>query len=102
MHCDRVKETANDTQLLASAPVRQQASGALPPFGNKNDVAELLGMSRRSVDNFMAAGMPYCALSKRAVRFDLAEVRAWVKQRYGTRRNGPAVGMESTDNSAES
>ena len=57
-------------------------------FGDKNEVAKMLGLCRRSIDNLMAAGLPHCKLSPRKVVFDLAEVHAWVKQRYSCQRIG--------------
>ena len=61
-------------------------SAADLPFGSKRDVAAMLQMSVRSVDNYVARGCPHIALSKRRLRFDLAEVRAWFKQQYGQQR----------------
>lgn len=61
-------------------------SGAPPAFGDKRAVAAMLGMSVRSVDNLMGQGMPYMRLGTRRVRFDLEEVRTWLKGHFGTRR----------------
>ena len=55
-------------------------------FGTKRDVAKMLKMSIRSVDNFLARGCPVIKLSPRCCRFDLAEVKNWFKQQYGERR----------------
>jgi predicted DNA-binding transcriptional regulator AlpA len=74
-------EADTGTKLLA---------GALR-FGSKRDVATMLQMSVRSVDNYVARGCPCIALSKRRLRFDLAEVREWFKQQYGQQRRGKAA-----------
>lgn len=57
-----------------------------PQFADKKAIAEMLGMSTRSVDNFLAAGMPHMKFGARCVRFDVDEVRAWLKAQYGHRR----------------
>ena len=62
------------------------ANDTLPRFGSKRDVAAMLQMSVRSVDNYLAAGCPVIMLSKRRCRFDLAEVREWFKTQYGQQR----------------
>ena len=57
-------------------------------FGGKREVAKLIGCCERSVDNYMQRGCPYYKLGHRQVRFDLGEVRAWVKLEYRCRRIG--------------
>lgn len=57
-------------------------------FGAKQDVANMLGICRRSVDNLMARGLPHLKLGVRKVRFDLAEVADWAKRTYGQKRIG--------------
>ena len=52
-------------------------------FGTKRDVAKMLKMSVRSVDNYIASGCPVVKLSPRRCRFDMAEVKAWFKTQYG-------------------
>ena len=53
------------------------------PFGTKQDVARMLQMSTRTVDSYLAAGLPHLKLGTRRVRFDLATVKAWVLEKYG-------------------
>jgi hypothetical protein len=90
--------------LKSSQPVSSASDGKLDAvvgtkllagelrFGSKRDVAAMLQMSIRSVDNYVARGCPHIALSKRRLRFDLTEVRAWFKQQYGQqRRAAPKV-----------
>jgi len=59
-------------------------------FGTKRDVARMLQMSVRTVDNFLAAGLPHVKISKRRVRFDIPECREWFKRNYGQQRKGKA------------
>lgn len=55
-------------------------------YGSKRDVARMLQMSVRSVDNFVARGCPHLAVSSRRLRFDMAEVRAWLAENFRTQR----------------
>ena len=61
-------------------------------FGSKRDLAAMIGLSVRSVDNYLSAGLPHIALSKRRIKFDLAECRLWFKEKYGARRLGKLHG----------
>lgn len=49
----------------------------------KPQVAKLLHCGKRTVDNYMAQGMPHQKPSPRKVTFDAAEVLKWYKQKYG-------------------
>jgi hypothetical protein len=73
---------------IPDADTGTKLSGTSSQFGSKRDVAAMLQMSIRSVDNFVARGCPCIALSKRRLRFDLGEVREWFKAEYGARRTG--------------
>lgn len=53
------------------------------PLGDKRDVASMLKVSLRSVDNYIASGCPVIKPSPRLCRFDLAEVKSWFKTQYG-------------------
>ena len=58
-------------------------------FGDKRAVGLLAGnMSLRWVDGELAKGMPHLKLGPRRCRFDLAEVKVWLKERYGVQRRG--------------
>jgi hypothetical protein len=57
--------------------------GSPPSLGDKRSVATLAGMkTTRWVDDQLALGMPHLKLGPRRVRFDLVEVREWLKQKY--------------------
>ena len=45
----------------------------------KRDLAGMLGVSERSVTNYMRAGLPYIKLG-RSVRFDRVLVREWLNR----------------------
>jgi predicted DNA-binding transcriptional regulator AlpA len=76
----------------ATAGSLKSAAGNFPRYWDKKAVAAMLDMSERTVSNFLAQGCPHLALGKRRVRFDMEEVRAWLKERFGTRRIGPVNG----------
>ena len=60
-------------------------------LGDKLAVGAMAGgFSKRWVDLQMANGMPHLKLGRRRVRFDLAEVREWLRQKYHVQRRGPA------------
>ena len=59
---------------------------AVPRYGSKRDVAAMIQMSVRSVDNFVAKGCPHLRVSSRRLRFDMGEVRAWLADNFRTQR----------------
>ena len=63
-------------------------TSAPPGLLNRIQVAELLGVSKRTIDNLVTQGLPYVLLGRRTARFDPAEVLAWVKRERGVRRLG--------------
>ena len=71
----------------------QSALATAARYGDKKDVAAMLGLSRRSVDNLMAKGCPYLALGKRRCRFDMAEVRAWLADNFHVQRRASRGGV---------
>jgi hypothetical protein len=72
-----IPETATGDKLAAKVPI----------FGDKRAVGSLAGgMSVRWVDGELTKGMPHLKFGARRVRFDLLEVSAWLKQKYGQQR----------------
>ena len=61
---------------------------ALPRYGDKRAVADMLGLSRRTIDNLLRDGCPHLKLGARRVRFDMSEVASWLRERYGCQRLG--------------
>ena len=59
-------------------------------FGGKREVAAMLAVCPRSVDNLLERGLPHLKLGRRAVRFDMEEVKQWAKREFGTARMGKA------------
>jgi excisionase family DNA binding protein len=58
-------------------------------FGDKEAVARMLGVTTKTVQNLMARGMPHIRLGSRRTRFDLPEVRKWIKDQFEVRRRAP-------------
>jgi predicted DNA-binding transcriptional regulator AlpA len=63
----------------------------VPRYGSKADVAAMLQMSRRTVDNLLRQGCPHLKLGSRRCRFDLAEVREWLSENFRVQRRGKLV-----------
>ena len=72
------KEIETDSQIVADS--------ITAPLGKKRDVAKMINVCVRSVDNYIAEGCPHLKLSPRSVRFDLAEVKVWFKTQYGQQK----------------
>ena len=53
---------------------------------DKTTFAKRWGFSLRTVDNFLAQGMPHLAVGRRRVRIVVMEADAWMQERFGTRR----------------
>jgi hypothetical protein len=83
-----IKNHNSETKPATDTGANLSATDTLPVFGNKRDVARMLQMSTRSVDNYLAAGLPHIKVSSRRVRFDLGECRVWFKEQFGQQRRG--------------
>lgn len=59
-----------------------------PRFLTKKELAKLYQLSTRTIDNFLADGMPHLAIGRRRVRIEEGEARQWIQGRYEKRRNG--------------
>lgn len=87
----RVEQKARMKVIEMPSTARGQqneaAENSMARLGDKRAVAEMAGgMSVRWVDSQLAAGMPHVRIGTRRVRFDLAEVREWLKSKYGPQR----------------
>jgi len=84
----RVTESERVNTNILQQPETSPGQSALtvPRYGSKRDVAAMLQMSVRSVDNFVAKGCPCLRVSSRKLRFDMAEVRQWLSETYRTQR----------------
>lgn len=79
-----------ENELRENEPAASDSVGQQNKLATKTEVAEMLRVSRRQVDNFLSCGLPHLRLGQRCVRFDFNEVRSWVRERFHTRRFGPA------------
>ncbi len=57
-------------------------------LANRQDIADLLGVSRRTIDTLCTQGLPHLLLGKRTARFNPDEVLAWCQRERGIRRMG--------------
>jgi len=75
-----------------AAPGSKLAASDTARLGDKTAVADMAGgFSKRWVDSQIALGMPHLKLGPRRVRFDLAEVREWLREKYHVQRRAPAA-----------
>jgi len=65
--------------------------GSMESYLTKKEVAQLLKLCPRTVNRYLAMGMPHYKFGNRRVRFLASEVHAWVRERFHTRRIGPAT-----------
>jgi excisionase family DNA binding protein len=79
------------TQKQPDAATGDTKLTAVPRYGSKRDVAAMLQVSVRTVDNLIAKnGCPHLKLGARRVRFDLAETRQWLADTFRTQRRAAA------------
>jgi hypothetical protein len=71
---------------IPDAATGNEKLATIPQYGSKRDVARMLQMSVRTVDNFVARGCPHYAVSRRRLRFDMLEVRTWLAENFRTQR----------------
>lgn len=57
---------------------------------DKRGYAARWQLSTRTVSNLLAQGLPHCAVGSRRVRIIVLEADRWMREKFGTRRLGPA------------
>lgn len=57
-----------------------------PSLVGIHEVASDLAVSRRTVDHLIAKGLPHIRLGPRKNRFDLGEVRSWIRRNFRVSR----------------
>ncbi len=73
----KIQEAATNGTPAANIP---------SPFASKKQVAEFIGLSVRTVDAYLAQGMPHLKLGARRTRFDLGEVKQWLNDNFHVQR----------------
>ena len=61
----------------------------------KPRIIKLLGVSERTVDNYLADGLPHIKPSARMVLFDEGDVMKWFKNKYGQQRRRPSCSQSN-------
>jgi hypothetical protein len=59
---------------------------------DKDGFAARWGHKRRSVDNWLAQGLPHYRVGERRVRIFIPEADAWMREKFHVRRLGPLNG----------
>jgi excisionase family DNA binding protein len=67
-----IDEQKNST-AVCNAPIRD--------YENKQQFAERLGVSLRTVDNLIAKGMPHVKLTRKLIRIPRAAADEWISER---------------------
>jgi excisionase family DNA binding protein len=57
-----------------------------PAYADKQDIATLIGVSKRTVDSLLRQGCPHLKLGARKVRFDIDQVKTWLNEKFKTQR----------------
>ena len=73
---------------LPENPTPPETPTAASPYIDKKALANRLGLSRRTIDNWMQRGLPHLKLGARRVRFDLRDVEPWLQRQCRTVRYG--------------
>jgi hypothetical protein len=55
---------------------------------DKTSFGQRFGVSKRTVDSWLASGCPHLKLSARMVRLPVIEASAWVQEKFLTQRRG--------------
>lgn len=53
-------------------------------WANKKTLSHMLGISPHTIDKLVGEGMPVIVLSERTVRFDVEDVRKFLRKEYGS------------------
>jgi excisionase family DNA binding protein len=69
---------SEETTTMDSAP--RPKNGGASEYESKKQLAARLGVSTRTIDNLMARGLPYLALTGKLRRFPRSIVDAWLRQ----------------------
>lgn len=83
---NRQRDTLDD-MITAPTPA-PESSAPTSPYIDKDALARHLGLSRRTIDNWLQRGMPHLKRGARRVRFDLREIEAWLHRECRTVRYG--------------
>jgi hypothetical protein len=72
------------------APGAATSNNPAAPVTDKKGFAARWLFSPRHIDNLLAQGLPHLAVGKRRVRIIISDGDAWMRERFSTRRIGPA------------
>jgi hypothetical protein len=77
-------------ETVSFAPDTATGNKLAAEITDKRGYAARWGFSVRHVDNLLAQGCPHLKIGKRRVRILVPEADAWMRERFGTQRRGPA------------
>ena len=74
--------------MRTNANKPDQTTRQLFKFVSKKEIALMVGLHPRSIDNLMQRGLPHLKIGLRVCRFDPDEVAAWMRKEFHTARIG--------------
>ena len=77
-----ISNTTTPKRNTTTSPSTLQAS----PVADKRAFAKRWLISPRTVDNFLAIGMPHLKIGTRRVRIEIEQADEWMRERYRVRR----------------
>src|SRR5690242_4418132 len=92
------------SRKIGTIKTPESASGALnlaannEPVTDKRGYAKRVKLSPRTIENFLATGMPHWKIGKRRVRIVVSEADAWMRERFGAQRYGTNPKDNNQDN----
>jgi predicted DNA-binding transcriptional regulator AlpA len=80
----------SNTLAMPDNATGQSSLASSPRYLTKKDLAKLVQLSVRSIDNLLREGCPHLKLGRRRVRFDEIETRRWLADKFRVQRRGTA------------
>lgn len=87
MHHNGVKKTIRSEVTIGQNSVTE--------ITDKRGYGARWWFSVRHIDNLLSQGLPHLKIGARRVRILIPEADAWMKEKFSTRRNGPAKGTSN-------
>lgn len=88
-------EVEKEEKRVSNATLPAQTAKPKKGLVNRKEIAELLGVSVRTVSNLISDGLPTVPLGKKRVQFNYDEVLLWLKDRKIKGRAKPKLRVVS-------
>ncbi|MGA2030466.1 MAG: hypothetical protein ABSG87_10390 [Verrucomicrobiota bacterium] len=81
-----MKQKTKKEKPGAAIATQPTATIPQPMFATKRETAAAIQLSIRTLDTYIARGLPHLRLGARRCRFDLQEVKSWLNENYKVQR----------------